>query len=238
MVRTRARRSRAGAHAAAAAGGPARSRSSTRATSRSIWIGARAALDVASLENDDQVRGLPEAGGVARRADAARRSAGAFPTGFRSPRSRPVARGRPAAVAGAARDARPGIADSWRDAGGRRGARRVPRRLNPSATPVTSREFQDRLPGARAAPASRFLRSSARQLETYYRLLATWNTKINLTGLDLDRAVARGARPAADRAAGGGEARARAASRGCSTSAAAAGHRRFRSRWPFPACGC
>jgi 16S rRNA (guanine527-N7)-methyltransferase len=50
---------------------------------------------------------------------------------------------------------------------------------------VTSREFQERI-GRRArrvgAPVSRELGS---RLEIYYRLLTTWNTKINLTGLEL-----------------------------------------------------
>lgn len=50
---------------------------------------------------------------------------------------------------------------------------------------MTSREFQDRI-GRRArrvgVPVSPALGS---QLEIYYRLLTTWNTKINLTGLDL-----------------------------------------------------
>ena len=50
---------------------------------------------------------------------------------------------------------------------------------------MTSREFQDRI-GRRArrvgVPVSPALGS---RLEIYYRLLTTWNTKINLTGLDL-----------------------------------------------------
>ena len=50
---------------------------------------------------------------------------------------------------------------------------------------MTSREFQDRI-GRRArrvgVPVSPSLGS---RLEIYYRLLTTWNTKINLTGLDL-----------------------------------------------------
>ncbi len=50
---------------------------------------------------------------------------------------------------------------------------------------MTSREFQDRIArrtrrvGVSVSPDLRA------QLETYYRLLTTWNTKINLTGLDL-----------------------------------------------------
>jgi 16S rRNA (guanine527-N7)-methyltransferase len=50
---------------------------------------------------------------------------------------------------------------------------------------LTSREFKDRL-GRRARRAGVTLAPDlAEQLEVYYRLLATWNTKINLTGLKL-----------------------------------------------------
>jgi 16S rRNA (guanine527-N7)-methyltransferase len=50
---------------------------------------------------------------------------------------------------------------------------------------VTSREFQDRL-GRRAKRAGVNLPPQlASRLETYFRLLETWNRKINLTGLNL-----------------------------------------------------
>jgi len=50
---------------------------------------------------------------------------------------------------------------------------------------VTSREFQDRL-ARRARRAGVPMPSSlGTRLETYYRLLATWNQKINLSGIDL-----------------------------------------------------
>ena len=50
---------------------------------------------------------------------------------------------------------------------------------------MNSREFQDRLT-RRARRAGLVLSSElGAQLEGYYRLLATWNTKINLTGLKL-----------------------------------------------------
>ena len=50
---------------------------------------------------------------------------------------------------------------------------------------MTSREFHDRIL-RRARRAGVALSSElAAKLETYFRLLATWNTKINLTGLDL-----------------------------------------------------
>jgi 16S rRNA (guanine527-N7)-methyltransferase len=50
---------------------------------------------------------------------------------------------------------------------------------------VSSREFQDRL-SRRARRAGLTVRPDlGAQLEIYYRLLATWNRKINLTGLDL-----------------------------------------------------
>ena len=50
---------------------------------------------------------------------------------------------------------------------------------------MTSRDFQDRL-SRRARRAGVSLTADlAAQLEVYYRLLAAWNTKINLTGLKL-----------------------------------------------------
>ena len=85
----------------------------------------------------------------------------------------------------------------------RRRARRVPRKI--ARKPLTSREFQDRL-SRRARRAGVTLAADlAEQLEAYYRLLATWNTKINLTGLEALRDLARRARSAADRTGGGGE---------------------------------
>jgi len=54
---------------------------------------------------------------------------------------------------------------------------------------VTSREFQDRV-SRRAKRAGLALAPDvAVRLETYYRLLETWNRKINLTGLDLTDAT-------------------------------------------------
>jgi 16S rRNA (guanine527-N7)-methyltransferase len=51
---------------------------------------------------------------------------------------------------------------------------------------VSSREFQDRL-ARRARRAGLTIRAEiGAQLELYYRLLSTWNKKINLTGLSLD----------------------------------------------------
>jgi 16S rRNA (guanine(527)-N(7))-methyltransferase RsmG len=50
---------------------------------------------------------------------------------------------------------------------------------------VSSREFQERL-ARRARRAGLTIRPElGAQLEIYYRLLSTWNKKINLTGLDL-----------------------------------------------------
>ena len=50
---------------------------------------------------------------------------------------------------------------------------------------MTSREFQDRL-SRRARRAGVPISSSlGARLETYFRLLATWNQKINLSGIDL-----------------------------------------------------
>jgi 16S rRNA (guanine527-N7)-methyltransferase len=54
---------------------------------------------------------------------------------------------------------------------------------------VTSREFQHRL-GSRAKRAGVSITAHlASRLETYFRLLETWNRKINLTGLNLAEAA-------------------------------------------------
>ncbi len=54
---------------------------------------------------------------------------------------------------------------------------------------MTSREFQDRL-GRRAKRAGVNLTPQlASRLEAYFRLLETWNRKINLTGLNLAEAT-------------------------------------------------
>jgi 16S rRNA (guanine527-N7)-methyltransferase len=54
---------------------------------------------------------------------------------------------------------------------------------------VNSREFQDRL-ARRARRAGVTVRPPlAVKLETYYRLLATWNKRLNLTGMDLAEAT-------------------------------------------------
>jgi 16S rRNA (guanine527-N7)-methyltransferase len=50
---------------------------------------------------------------------------------------------------------------------------------------VTSREFQDRLARRAKRAGVSIATELGQQLETYYRLLAAWNTKINLTGLNL-----------------------------------------------------
>ncbi len=78
-------------------------------------------------------------------------------------------------------------------------------RLSPAAPPdVSSREFQDRL-ARRARRAGLTIRQDlGAQLEIYYRLLSTWNKKINLTGLNLSDFGARVARPASYRTAGCG----------------------------------
>ena len=57
-----------------------------------------------------------------------------------------------------------------------------------NAATVTSREFQDRL-GRRARRARLTIRQElGTRLEVYYRLLAAWNRKINLSGLELGEA--------------------------------------------------
>jgi 16S rRNA (guanine527-N7)-methyltransferase len=50
---------------------------------------------------------------------------------------------------------------------------------------VTSREFQDRLSRRSRRVGVALPGELAAKLETYYRLLAVWNQKINLTGLNL-----------------------------------------------------
>ena len=50
---------------------------------------------------------------------------------------------------------------------------------------MTSREFKDRLSRRARRAGVTLAPDLAEQLEVYYRLLATWNTKINLTGLKL-----------------------------------------------------
>ena len=144
--------------------------------------------------DDGQVRGLlrRQESEIERRAEgrAAADSRG-LPV---RPRSRPVARGRPAAVAGPAGHARPGAADSRRNAGGRRGSSaRTSDACSPdtvvTARRVTSREFSASACSRRARKRSSVRRLTdevrRRQLETYFRLLAQWNRKINLTALPL-----------------------------------------------------
>jgi 16S rRNA (guanine527-N7)-methyltransferase len=50
---------------------------------------------------------------------------------------------------------------------------------------LTSREFQDRVTRRARRAGVTMTPELAAQLEAYYRLLATWNRKINLTGLNL-----------------------------------------------------
>jgi 16S rRNA (guanine527-N7)-methyltransferase len=53
---------------------------------------------------------------------------------------------------------------------------------------VTSREFRDRLQRRARRVGVTVSADLAAQLETYYRLLATWNQRINLTSLNLTEA--------------------------------------------------
>src|SRR5215470_12300325 len=103
------------------------------------------------------------------------------------PRAWPVAGSRSALVTGPARDARSGVENCRCDTGRRRRARRVS--WTDLCCFVTSREFQDRL-GRRAKRAGVNLTPQlSSRLETYFRLLETWNRKINLTGLNLAEAT-------------------------------------------------
>jgi len=54
---------------------------------------------------------------------------------------------------------------------------------------VTSRDFQDRLTRRARRAGVAISAVLANRLETYYRLLATWNQKINLSGIDLSEAT-------------------------------------------------
>jgi 16S rRNA (guanine527-N7)-methyltransferase len=53
---------------------------------------------------------------------------------------------------------------------------------------VTSRDFQDRLTRRAKRAGVAISAALANRLETYYRLLAIWNQKINLSGIDLSEA--------------------------------------------------
>ena len=69
---------------------------------------------------------------------------------------------------------------------------------------VSSREFQERL-ARRARRAGLTVRPDlGAQLEIYYRLLSTWNKKINLTGLNLSEYGPEVARSTPHRTTGGG----------------------------------
>ena len=108
-----------------------------------------------------QVRRLPAAAGERDRARAQGRAA-ADPAGLSvRPRSRPVARSRPAAVAGPARHARPGAADSRSDAGGGRRAWRV-RRPAVALSRDVAASFAIGSLGARAARRSPLTPDDAR----------------------------------------------------------------------------
>ena len=54
-----------------------------------------------------------------------------------------------------------------------------------SATSLSSREFQDRLARRARRVGLTIQAELGAQLEVYFRLLSAWNSKINLTGLDL-----------------------------------------------------
>ena len=54
---------------------------------------------------------------------------------------------------------------------------------------MNSREFQDKLARRARRAGITIPPSLGIKLETYYRLLSTWNRKINLAGMDLDQAT-------------------------------------------------
>src|SRR5204862_8088216 len=96
----------------------------------------------------------------------------------------PLARGGSAPVSSAPGHDRACVAYSGSDAGRRRRAVLLCRPAVDAS--MTSREFQERL-SRRAKKANVSLTAPViDRLEAYYRLLALWNTKINLTALQLE----------------------------------------------------
>ena len=181
------RRSRAGQPAASAAGSPARPISSRTAAFRFEIDPSRRRSRHRQRRNDRQVRRLPAAAGERDRARAQGRAAPDSAGLSVRPRSRPVARSCSAAVAGPA------------DTLGQ--ALRIPG-VTPAAVAVLgayvgrlssrvgrdqSLEFRDRLaPTQRAARKAPITLAMLEPLEAYFRLLAHWNAKINLTALPLE----------------------------------------------------
>src|SRR4029079_802320 len=100
-------------------------------------------------------------------------------------RARPLARGRSAPSAGAARHARPGAADPWRHARSGRRARRVRRSAHADAARVTSSAARDHLLARLERAGASIAPSAVDALEQYFALLARWNPRINLTALPL-----------------------------------------------------
>ena len=96
----------------------------------------------------------------------------------------------------------PGVANSRRHAGGRRGARRVSSAGSSARRQavVNSREFQDRLTRRARRPASRFRGARPSGSKPIIGCCRPGTQKINLTGLESRRADAGGPGSAADRA--------------------------------------
>ncbi len=161
--------------------------------------------------DDGEVRGLPEAGGIASGARAPKRGGGGFPADF------PFAR-----VPGLSREVVQRLSQVRPETLGQ--ASRIPG-VTPAAVAVLGaflgrlgaeapprRDEQPRVSGASApagAAGGRRLsrRTSVCRLEAYYRLLATWNAEDQPDRTEPRRTDARRTRPAAGRAGGGGEAR-------------------------------
>ena len=174
--------------AAAAARGAARRRWSRRQARARASTRPAPTLDLASVETTVKYAGYlrrQESEIERARTDERRRIPAGFPV--RS-RSRALARGRSAAVAGAARHARSGAANSWRHAGGGRRARRV--RRPAVARPRDVARASSAIGCRRALRARLRLADAPTQLEQLETVLASCSrggiAAINLTALPLD----------------------------------------------------
>ena len=100
-------------------------------------------------------------------------------------RAWPVSGGRPPALAGSPRNTRPGFANPRCHTGGDCRPRRLSRKTLSGIRAVSSREFQDRLTRRARRAGITVSPALAAKLEAYFKLLTAWNTKMNLTGLNL-----------------------------------------------------
>src|ERR1044071_2808210 len=139
--------------------------------------------------NHGQIRRLPETGTGAGRAGETRGTAAHSRRFSVCTGAGPVSRSRSATFAGQAGNAGTGITHPWRHARRCCRARRLSRTAGGRRESVTSREFQDRLARRAKRAGTPLSQDVAARLEIYFRLLETWNRKINLTGLNLTEAA-------------------------------------------------